>query len=401
MPGATRFVGLDVHKHYVMVAAVDSGQHVVLEPQRVGLERLPRWIHQHLSRADQVALEATSNAWLLYDALAPQVADVKVANPHQIQLISHARVKTDRQAAIVLAKLSAANLLPEVWVPPVEVRQLRSLVAHRQQLTRNRTAAKNRLHSVLHRHNILLPQGDPFSAANAGWWQTLPLSSPERLRMRHDLLHIQQLSQMLQETKAEIAPLSVQPPWADQVAFLIQLPGIGLQSAMTILSAIGQISRFPHADQLVSYSGLAASVHASGQSYRTGAITKQGRRELRTVLVECAWAAVRYSPYWKAVFDSLTVRLGKHKAIVAVARKLLVVVWHVLTKRAADRHADPQAVARSFMKWVSEGRLATSLAVSRATFAWRELARIGLNLSLDGFSYCSRTYPRPSPAISP
>jgi transposase len=215
MPGATRYVGLDVHRHYVVVAAVDSGQHVVLEPQRIGLERLPRWIHQHLSREDQVALEATSNAWLLYDELAPQVAAVKVANLHQIQLISHARVKTDRQDAIVLAKLQAANLLPEVWVPPVAVRQLRSLVAHRQQLTRNRTAAKNRLHSVLHRHNILLPKGAPFSAANSGWWQTLPLSGPERLRMRHDLLHIQQLSQMLQETEAEITQLSVQPPWAD------------------------------------------------------------------------------------------------------------------------------------------------------------------------------------------
>ncbi len=120
---------------------------------------------------------------------------------------------------------------------------------------------------------------------------------------------------------------------------------------MTILSAIGEIRRFPHADQLVSYSGLATSVHASGQTYRTGAITKQGRRELRTVLVECAWSAVRYSPHWKAVFASLIVRLGKHKAIVAVARKLLVVIWHVLTERAADRHSDPEMIAFKLMQW--------------------------------------------------
>ncbi len=95
MPRATRYVGLDVHKHYVMVAAVDGGQKVVLEPQRVELARWSKWIHQHLSQADQVALEATSNAWLLYDELVPHVADVKVANPHQIQPISHVRVKTD------------------------------------------------------------------------------------------------------------------------------------------------------------------------------------------------------------------------------------------------------------------------------------------------------------------
>ncbi len=268
----------------------------------------------------------------------------------------------------MLAKLLAAHLLPAVWVPPLPVRDLRGLVAHRQQLSRDQTAAKNRLHSVLHRHNLSLPPGEPFSESNQRWWQALTLSPVERLRVRHDLLQMQHIAALLAEVETAIARCSVQQPWQDQVAFLIQLPGVGLQRAMTILSAIGDIDRFPSAKQLVGYSGLGGSVHDSGQTHQTGSITKQGRSELRAVLVECAWAAVRYAPYWHPCFATLKASIGRQKAIVAVARKLLVVIWHVLTKRVPDYHAEAQAVARSLMKWASAHRLATSAGLSRSAF---------------------------------
>jgi transposase len=394
MDRMARSVGVDAHRHYVVVAGVDQQQQITLKPCRVSLEQFPTWARSNLKTTDQVALEATSNAWELYDQLAPLVGQVTIANAFKVKLISSARVKTDRHDALVLAKLQAAHLLPAVWVPPLPVRELRGLVAHRQQLTRDRTAAKNRLHSVLHRHNVMLPRGDPFSVANQGWWRALTLSSTEQLRIRHELLQIQHLSTLLGEVEAVVAQLSVQDEWRGQVAFLIQLPGIGLQGAMTILAAIGDIRRFPSAKQLVGYSGLGGSVHASGQTHQTGRITKQGRRELRTVLVECAWAAVRYSAYWKACFSRLAARLGRQKAIVAVARKLLVVIWHVLSKRTADYQADPQAVARSFMKWASEYRLATSLGLSRSAFVWQELVRLGLSAHLDSFTYAAHRYSR-------
>jgi transposase len=395
MQSLSRSVGIDAHRQYVVVAAVDEQQQITLKPCRVSLEQFPTWARGHLKATDHVALEATSNAWELHDQLVPLVGQVTIANAFKVKLISSARVKTDRQDALVLAKLQAAHLLPAVWVPPLPVRELRGLVAHRQQLTRDRTAAKNRLHSVLHRHNLILPRGDPFSAAHQGWWQALKLSSSEQLRVRHELVQVQHLSHLLEEVETVMARLSVQDEWRDQVAFLIQLPGIGLQGAMTILAAIGDIKRFPSAKQLVGYSGLGSSVHDSGQTHQTGKITKQGRRELRTVLVECAWAAVRYSAHWKTCFNRLAARLGRQKAIVAVARKLLVVIWHVLSKRTADYHADLQAVARSLMKWASEYRLATSLGLSRSTFVWQELARLGLSAQLESFTYVSHCYHRP------
>jgi len=113
-------------------------------------------------------------------------------------------------------------------------------------------------------------------------------------------------------------------------------------TAMTILSAIGEIERFPTAKKLVGYAGLGAKIHASGLSFRTGGITKQGRKELRWVLPEAAWTAVRYDQHWQQQFEQLTYRLGREKAIVAIARKLLVIIWPVLTARVADRRAVPQ-----------------------------------------------------------
>lgn len=400
MSTVARFIGFDIHRQFVMITAVDAQQQVLFDAVRVPLDTFEEWARTQLRAADHVALESTTNAWAVYDVVAPLVAEVTVADAHKISLISRSLRKTDQHDALVLAKLLAATLIPAVWVPPDAVRELRGLVAHRRHLVRDRTAAKNRLHSVLHRHNLHLPTGDPFSQTNQAWWQALTVSSTECLRVRHELLHIQHLSTLIDEVEAEIARLSIQAPWHDQLAFLVQMPGIGLLSGMTILSAIGDITRFPSPRQLVGYSGLGASVHASGNTYRTGRITKQGRRELRTVLVECAWSAVRYSPYWKLRFERLKAQIGKQKAIVAIARKMLVVVWHVLTKREADRHADPQAVARALMKWASRHHAATALGVSRPDFVWHELDRLGLGQQLECFHYSGKLYVR-QPEVPP
>ncbi len=168
----TRYIGLDIHKSYVMVAGVDKQQTVLFKPQKVAVERFGEWVHNHLNKNDKVALEATSNAWEFHDQLLGQVGAVTVANAHKLKLISSSRVKTDRQDALVLAKLLAANLVPSVWVPPQPVRELRALVAHRQQLVRERSAGKNRLHSLLHRHNIVLPGGSAFTKANQACGKT-------------------------------------------------------------------------------------------------------------------------------------------------------------------------------------------------------------------------------------
>jgi transposase len=377
-----RFVALDVHKHYIMVAAIDAAQQVVLAPRKLSLERFVEWAPAQLQLTDRVVLEATTNAWTLYDQLAPLVQEVKIAHPLLVKLISAARVKTDTRDTLHLARLLAAGLIPEVWVPPAPVRDLRLLVAHRQRLVRQRTQAANRLHSVLHAHQIAPPPGRLGSAGQEDWWDHLQLSAVERLRVQQDRTLLQTAERLILEVDAELTRLSTQDPWKEFTPFLMQLPGFAVVTSMTVLAAIGDITRFPGAKQLVGYSGLGASVHASGQTYHTGPITKQGRRELRTVLVEAAWSAVEHHPFWHAQFERLVPSLGKGKAIVAIARKLLVVVWHVLTYHVADRHANRPMVTRKLQRWGATHGLATQQGLRSGVFARQLLDRLGLGGSI-------------------
>jgi transposase len=236
------------------------------------------------------------------------------------------------------------------------------------------------------------PDGKLFGAANRVWWLGLNLSASEKLRLRQDLILLDQLEPLISEVETEINRLSLAEPWAELTPYLLQLPGIGLITAMTILSAIGEIERFPTAKKLVGYAGLGAKVHSSGQTHRTGGITKQGRKELRAVLIESAWTAVRYDQHWREQFEHLAYRIGREKAIVAIARKLLVVIWHVLTAKAADRRAQPQQVARYFITWGRQLRVKTTLGIKASEFARQYLDRLKLGQELERVPYGSVIY---------
>lgn len=249
-----------------------------------------------------MVLEASTNAWEFYDLLEPLVASVTVAHPFLIKLMAQVRVKTDGRDSLHLAKFLAANLIPAVWVPPKPVREIRAILAHRRRLIEQRTRARNCLHSMLHRHNLPPPAGDPFTAEQRVWWTGLPLSTLEHLQVRQDLALLESLAPLIKEVEQELAHLSTDDPWAKPMALLLQLPGVSLVTALTTLAAIGEITRFPSAKKLAGYSGLGGSVSATGQTYRTGGITKQGRRDLRAVLVEVAWIAVEHHPHRTSTF---------------------------------------------------------------------------------------------------
>jgi transposase len=382
-----RFVGLDVHRQSITVAAVDKEQQVVLRPRRFALAEFLDWAKRHLTPTDAVVLEATTNAWQFYDHLQPLVASVTVAHPVFVKLIAAARVKTDPRDTLHLARLLAAGLIPPVWVPPREVREVRSLVAHRQRLIQQRTRIRNHLQAILHTYNVQPPAGEPFAQRQAPWWQELPLPAVDRLRVRQGWAQLASLEPLLGEVETELLRLSMNERWVAQVPYLVQLPGIGAINAMILLSAIGDITRFPTAKQLVGYSGLGASIRASGDTQRQGGMTKQGRREIRTTLVEAAWVAVARHPHWKTLFQRLCTRMNKRKAIVAVARKLLVVIWHVLAEQVADRQAEVEAVARKLLLWGSAKGMARQLYGTRGVFVRQQLTRLGLGAELTKAGY--------------
>ena len=398
---AQRFVAIDAHKAYVMIGAVDAQQNVVLEPRRVDLAQFPTWIAKNLAPSDAVALEVTTTAWHLYDQLCARGCAVVIANPLAVKLIAETAVKTDRRDTLTLARLLACGFLPTIWVPPLHVRQLRNLVARRERLVRQRTQARNRLHAILIRHAIVVPEGGLFTARQRAWWEGLSLDPDERLVVRQDLAWLDTLAEWIAELERELARLSATSPWDQELPFLPQLPGMGTITAMTVLSAVGDIGRFPSAKKLVGYAGLGSSVHRSGTEQYGGRITKQGRKELRTAMVEVAWRAVTTSAYWEEQFRPLARRLGDNKAIVAIARKLLMAVWHVLTKAEADRFAEPARVARKLLTYTYlVGRVNRRPGQSTAQWVREQLDRLKLGAKLTEIDHGRRPIALPPSTLT-
>jgi transposase len=392
-----RFVGLDVHKRSVTVGAVDLEQRIVIRPIRFNWEEFDQWHLSHLLSTDAVVLESTTNAWHLYDRISPSVASVTVANPLLVKWISSAQIKTDAHDAIKLARLLAAGLVPMVWVPPEPVRQLRSLVSHRQRLIRQRTQARNRLHSVLQRHNFTPPAEELFGAAQREWWRQLKLEPLEQLLVTQDLLMLDNLAPMIDQVEQRICLESYREPWKQHTPYLVQQTGIGVTTAMILLAAIGDIQRFPHAQQLVGYAGLGARVHDSADKHRSGGITKQGRRDLRGAMVEAAWVAVIHNVHWKTRFDHLCKHLSKEQAITAIARQMLVVVWHVWHDHKSDRHTDPAAISRKMMTWAEHGGKIMREGLTAPQFVRQQLDLLGIGQNMSVLNYSNRLFKLPAP----
>lgn len=309
-------------------------------------------------------------------------------------------VKTDKKDTMTLAKLLAVNLIPTVWVPPLHVRDLRALLAHRRRLVSQQTQCKNRLQSVLHRNHIVPPTGGKlYHPDQRDGWLALDLAASDKLRVRQELVMLDQLDTLIDETSDELYRLSLSDPWREQLPWLIQLPGIGALTAMVILSAVGNIQRFPSAKKLVGYAGLGARIHASGLTFHTGGITKQGRRELRAALVEAAWVTVRVDATWREQFERLEQRIGRRKAIVAIARKLLVVVWHLLYHRRVDRQADPERVAPYFLAWGRQAKAFARLGLKASEFARQQLDILGIGQELSPLITFGVTYRLPPSSL--
>jgi transposase len=289
-------------------------------------------------------------------------------------------------------------LLTGIWVPPDQVRDLRATLAERSKMTRLATQAKNRLHAVLQRHHLTPPEGSPFIPERRDWWLDLPVSALERQRILCDLDTLAFAANQLTRLNQALTDLAADE---GRLELLLQLPGISLVTGLTLLGAIGDIRRFPDAKHLVGYAGLGARIHDSGQTTHRGQITKAGRRDLRTAMVEAAQAAANSHPHWQAELARLEPRLGRNKAIVAIARKLLVAVWHVLTEQVADRHAEPESVARKLLQQAYRlGRRRRTGRESTGAYVRRHLDRLRLGRQLTEVRSGKRRIPLPPSTLN-
>ena len=377
-----RYIALDIHKEYVMVGGMNATQEWVIRPRRVEMHQFRSWAANNLRAGDAVVIETTTNVWDIYDIVAPLVTRAVVAHAGAVRQIAEARVKTDKQDIECLIRLLIVGMVPEVWVPPAHVRELRGMIAYRNRLVKTGAMIRNRLHSLLHRHNLALPES---GLCDRAWWENQTISRLEKLQVRQELTLLEKVEQNKAELDLELQKMSVCETWGKQATQVLQLPGLGVVVTMTVLAAIGDIRRFEGPKQLVGYAGLGAGVHASGKEHKDKGITKSGRKELRWALVEAAWRAIRMSPLWKQRYEELKERKGPSKAIIAIARKLLVAVWHVLTKEETDRNASEEDLAWKMLLWSWSLGSEARLGLTQKQFAKYSLMRLGVKSDVKEF----------------
>jgi len=240
----------------------------------------------------------------------------------------------------------------------------------------------------LQRHHLVAPEGNLFQAAQQRWWLALPLGLLEKVNLQSDLETLQFAEKQLLRLTSMLEEIANQE---EQVTRLLQLPGFGVVTAVTVWAAIGDIQRFEDAQHLVGYAGLGTKVHDSGMSSRTGRITKAGRRDLRMALIEAAQVAANSHLHWKAELARLEPRLGRNKAIVAIARKLLVAVSYILAQHKTDRFAQPEAIAQKFLKFAYQlGKENRPEGQSAAQFVRQQLDVLQLGSELTTIAWGSK-----------
>ncbi|RWG80914.1 IS110 family transposase [Mesorhizobium sp.] len=350
---------MDIHRVAAEVVSLLDGEIVKLGRVQMLRDKLEEFARKELTHDDHVVVEATGNAAAVAEVLSPYVDRIVIANPKQVHMIAHAKVKTDMIDATVLAKLYASGFLPEVWVPDPETLALRRQVTRRTQLVRQRSRLKNLIQSILHAHLIPpCPHGNLVGISGRKWLARQILPADERAAIERHLGLINQVNEALMVVEADIAVHALQDP---TIRRLMTLPGLDVTVAASVAAAIGDIRRFSDPQRLVAYLGLNPSVRQSGEgpAYH-GRITKQGRGHARGMLVEAAWAAARSPGPLRAFYKRIASRRGKHIAAVATARKLAKIIWHMLSKNADYIWARPALLARKFRSVELRAGLPTS-----------------------------------------
>jgi len=339
-----RYIGLDIHRDFCEVAISEGGParsagRVESDPERLEL------FAQSLAPSDRVVLESTGNALAIARILQPHVEEVVLANPMHVRAISHAKVKNDRFDARTLAELLAADLVPRVWISDERTRLLRRLTSRRTQLIRQRTRTKNEISAVLVRNlKGRPPMSDPFGKRGRAWLAGLELPVDEDQTVQGCL---RQLDFLGGEIELIDRGLAEQALGSEEIRRLMTIPGVGVTTAATVMATIGNVQRFATADRLVGYLGLDPRSRQSGSApARHGRISKQGSSAARHVLVEAAWAAIKTPGPLRAFYQRIRARRGAQIAIVAVARKIAILCWQLLTNQQDYAYQRPAHVAR-------------------------------------------------------
>ena len=355
-----RFLGIDLAKKDSQLSVLDDTGAEVLSLRFPTTRDNILALAGELLPTDTVALEVTTNATAIARLLKTNSeAEIIMSNPIKTRVIAEAKVKTDKIDARVLAELARVGYLPKVWLPDDDTEALRHLFNDRRSLISRRTELKNTVHSILHRNLIVYEFSDLFNLRGGAWLKSLaslepaapgdgkeasPLPLSERLRLRTLLQEMSHLDELVGEADGAIAAfILARPEHKRQLDLLLSIPGVSLIVGGGFLAAIGDVKRFDNPKQLASYFGLTPTTYQSGDApQRNGRISKKGRADGRWLAVEAAEHLAKAPGVMRQFYARIKKRKGRNVAIVAVARKLVELAWHLLTKNETYIYALPR-----------------------------------------------------------
>jgi transposase len=372
----SRYFGLDLAKRETQLAVLNlSGEQVQQKRFATGRGEFLR-LAAELRETDTVALEVTTNSTSIARLIRDNSkARVIVSNPIKTKVIAQAKIKTDKIDARVLAELARVEYLPEVWLPDEDTEGLRQFITDRTSLVRRRTECKNTIHSVLHRNLVRQEHSDLFGKSGREGLEAIirgeathvPIPGLDRLRIGSLLNEIDRIDALVADLESVIASyIAVRPHFKDQLDRLMSVPGINLVTGAGIIATIGDVSRFPDKKKLAAYFGVVPSTYQSGDTSRNGRITKQGRAEARWLLIEAA-ESLRKSPGpMRALYRRVARRKNHNVAVVAVARKLIELVHHLLINEEDYVYRIPRLTQEKRARWRFLARQKTGVRLASA-----------------------------------
>jgi Transposase and inactivated derivatives len=319
------YVGLDIHTENIVYTVLSEEGNVKMRGKILNnSDELIEFL-KNFEDGDLFVMESTGFYEPIYDAIESKGFKVKLANPLKVKLIAESRIKNDKIDSEILARLLKNNWVPESYVPDKKIREIRRIVRTRINLKRVSTGFKNRIYMELKRLKIDY-DGNLFTLEGKHF-----LTSLNNFRINIYLNSLEDIEKEIKIIENEIQKYSD----IEEVKLLMTIPGIGLFSALIIYSEIGDINRFSNSRKLISYAGLSPTTRQSSDVIYHGHITRQGSPYLRWILTECIHIHLikdshsNLSNYYRRMVK----RIGKKKAIVASASKLLKIIYWVLKEK--------------------------------------------------------------------
>lgn len=326
-------LGIDFHRRTSFWTLMDNERNIVyrknLPTSEAGIEEGLREIKISPSLI-QSCIEPVSGWGWYGDLLEEKGLEVHLVNPYQSKLIAASKLKNDKVDSKILAEMMRSDFLPTAYRAPKETRSLREFMRGRAFLVRMRVRMRNRIHQILCKHGIICPWTDLFGKGGQEWLNSQSFGEPYDSDLKSLILFWKKLTLHIAERDRKCADLLKA---SNELKILASIPGIGAITALTMLAEIGDYQRFRTPEQLASFAGLVSSSYSSGGVNRFGHITHRGSVWLRTALVE---STGKVSKKWGRLYEfytNLRARKGNKIARVALARKILVLSWHLIMSK--------------------------------------------------------------------